>query len=335
MSNHEDSKHDPEVARQDSPSDDAIARLMNLAGPREAVPADVERRVHDRVKDEWLRSVSRGRRLRWAVPLTLAASLLVAIALNYRTPDVSPEVVPRAIATIARINGSADLSGKHLSVGESVFAGDTITTAVGQGVSLTMNRNLSLRIAAGTTVTIQTLDDVILASGRLYVDSGEAASPDRNITIRTEAGFATDIGTQFGVSYLRDAMSVAVREGIVDVTAQSESYTAGSGDRLVLKPDSGVVFDRIPVHDDSWNWAVDLAPAFDIDNRSLLDFLNWAARETGKGLEFADNDVRMAAMRTMLRGSVTDFTPVEALESVLATTGFEYQMDDRRIAISE
>jgi ferric-dicitrate binding protein FerR (iron transport regulator) len=335
MSNHEDSKHDPEGGRQNLHSDDAIARLMYLAGPREAVPADVERRVHDSVKNEWRRSIRRGRTVRWVVPLALAASLVVAIALSYRTPEVSPEAVPRPIATIARINGNADLSGKQLSVGDSVFAGDTITTAVGEGVSLTMNRNLSLRIAAGTTVTIETLDEVELVSGRLYVDSGEAIYPDRHITIHTEAGFATDIGTQFGVSYLRDAMSVAVREGIVDVTAQSEFYTARSGDRLVLKPDSDVVFERIPVYDDSWSWAVALAPAFEIDNRSLFDFLTWAARETGKGLVFADNDVRMAAMRTTLRGSVADFTPVEALESVLATTGFEYQIEDRRIGIGE
>jgi ferric-dicitrate binding protein FerR (iron transport regulator) len=182
---------------------------------------------------------------------------------------------------------------------------------------------------------MESVDTVTLASGRLYVDSGEAVYRNRHITIRTDAGIAKDVGTQFGVSYTGDAMSVSVREGKVDVSAESESYTAESGDRLVLAPDSEVVFGRISRYDDSWDWAVALAPGFDIHNRSLVDFLDWAARETGKDLVFANNDVRLAAMGTTLRGSVADFTPSEAIESVLATTGFEYRMDNRRIAIGE
>lgn len=273
--------------------------------------------------------------MRWSVPLAIAASLVIAIALNNRTPDVASPVVLKPIATIARINGSSDLSTNRLSVGDPVYAGDTITTDDGQGISLAMNRNLSLRLDAGTTVTIDSIDEVTLASGRIYADSGQAIYPDRHITIVTDAGIAKDIGTQFAVGYLKDEMSIAVREGVVDVSARDESYTAESGDRLILQPDSDVVFERISKYDESWDWAVSLAPAFNIHNRSVFDFLNWVARETGKELSFADKDVRAATMRTILRGSVEGFTPSEAIESALATTQFEYHMDEGRIAIGD
>lgn len=156
------------------------------------------------------------------------------------------------------------------------------------------------------------------------------------MTITTDAGVATDVGTQFAVAYRQGEMSVAVREGQVDVSGRNRSWTAESGDRIVLRPDSDVVFERVARYGDYWHWAVALAPAFDINNRPLHDFLEWAARETGKQLEYANDDVRRAAMRTVLRGSsVADLTPSEALQAVLPTTQFGFRIDERQITIGE
>jgi hypothetical protein len=91
--------------------------------------------------------------------------------------------------------------------------------------------------------------------------------------------------------------------------------------------------DAVEPHDPYWNWTTALAPVFDIENKSLLDFLRWAARETGRELIFEDNELRMSAMRTDLHGSVADFAPLEALESVLATTNFHYRILADRIVI--
>ena len=41
----------------------------------------------------------------------------------------------------------------------------------------------------------------------------------------------------------------------------------------------------------------------------------------------------MSAMRTDLHGSVEDFEPLEAVESVLATTRFRYRLEADRIVI--
>jgi hypothetical protein len=128
-------------------------------------------------------------------------------------------------------------------------------------------------------------------------------------------------------------MKVAVREGKVDVSGHRDSYTAEEGDLLILQPNDGVVFDKVPAYDSSWDWAEALAPAFDIENRSVLDFLKWAARETGKELVFENEDVRKAAMVSYLSGSVSGFTPAEAVDSVMPTTNFEHRIDAQRITI--
>ncbi|HWM27168.1 MAG TPA: STN domain-containing protein, partial [Woeseiaceae bacterium] len=99
-------------------------------------------------------------------------------------------------------------------------------------------------------------------------------------------------------------------------------------------PNDDVVFDKLAPYDSSWKWAEGLAPAFDIENRTLLDFLKWASRETGRELVFEDDITRMYAMGTRLHGSVSNFTPSEALESVLPTTRFKYRLNARQIIIS-
>ncbi|HET6629810.1 MAG TPA: FecR family protein [Woeseiaceae bacterium] len=340
MSNDDDSKYEAGGRGGGAPADDPIAKLIHLAGPRGTVPAAIERRVHDRVRTEWRRSIVRGRTLRWGIPLALAASVVIAVTVAYRTPDEAPRAVLTPVATIVRINGApaaaANRPSPGLLVGGRLYAGDTIATAAGQGISLRMNGNLSLRVAGETTLRIDSADAVTLASGRVYADSGEGMERAGALTVTTDAGVATDVGTQFAVAYRRGEMSVAVREGQVDVSGHNRSWTADSGDRLVLRPNSGVTFERVAKYGDYWDWAVALAPAFDINNRPLHEFLEWAARETGKQLEYASDDVRRAAMLTDVRGaSVADLTPSEALQAVLPTTHFDFRIDERRIVIGE
>jgi hypothetical protein len=64
-----------------------------------------------------------------------------------------------------------------------------------------------------------------------------------------------------------------------------------------------------------------------------MEFLNWAARESGMELVFEDDELRMAAMRTDLHGSIASFTPLEAIASVLATTSFRHRIESGRIYI--
>ena len=108
---------------------------------------------------------------------------------------------------------------------------------------------------------------------------------------------------------------------------------AVAGERLRIDASGDAVVGAVESHTDFWAWATELAPPFDIENKSLLDFLRWAARETGRELVFEDQDLRMSAMRTDLHGSVAGFQPMEAIESVLATTSFRYRIEPDRIII--
>ncbi|MGB5337065.1 MAG: FecR family protein, partial [Woeseiaceae bacterium] len=222
------------------------------------------------------------------------------------------------------------------ALGDPIYEGMTIETSQGQGMSFLLARNESLRLAENSSLRIDASDQFTLLRGRVYADTGEFVYRDGGLRIDTEFGAVTDIGTQFAVSIDDNLLDVAVREGRVDIRSDEHAHAhhvAMSGERVRLRPQGEVAVDTLALTDDYWNWTTDLAPTFDIEGRSLMDFLKWAARESGRILFFEDAELRMAAMRTDLHGSISDFGPLEAIESVLPTTRFRYRIEADRIVI--
>jgi ferric-dicitrate binding protein FerR (iron transport regulator) len=331
--------------------DDAtMERLLRLAGPRARIPADIEARVYERVRREWQTAsqppdgarvyrhvrrewqtdTTRRRYRRWAVPVALAASVVLAVTLLLQQPPSAPARL--AIGTVARVVDAA-ASGALPAAGQPVYAGDVLTTGPGQKLSVVINNAVSLRLDQDTTLAAMAGDEFRLESGRVYADTSDFMYRDHSLVMHTPMGTVTDVGTQFSVQLAAENLDVAVREGRVDVSRGAEEFVAVAGERLRLRENDTAEMGAVAPHDPFWDWTASLAPVFDIENKSLLDFLRWAARETGRELVFEDNELRMSAMRTDLHGSVEDFEPLEAVESVLATTNFRYRLEADRIVI--
>ena len=342
-----------ETDNPDNPGrdDETMARLVRLSGGRSPIPSDIESRVYERVESEWRASSTRPEssrvydevhrswkkqdrlngRMRWAMPLAIAASALLAIAVIIQPTPELPSIVP--VGAVAKVSRSEGVTGLP-SVGRKVYPGERLSTGPGEGISVTLTTAESLRIDENSELLVEALDRFKLVNGRVYADSGDFMYRDRHLIVETALGEVTDIGTQFSVAVADESLEVAVREGRVDVKRGTEAVTAVAGERMRLTAGSiEPQLQRIEPHDEFWGWTSELAPVFDIENKSLLDFLRWAARETGRELVFEDQDLRMAAMRTDLHGSVSDFAPIEAVESVLATTSFKYRIERDRIII--
>jgi ferric-dicitrate binding protein FerR (iron transport regulator) len=330
--------------------DETMQRLLRLAGPRAAIPDEIEARVYDRVRREWQASskppesarvykhvrrewekgAARRRYRRWALPVALAASVVLAVTIVLQPPPMAPERI--AIGTVAKLVGDT-ASGALPAIGEPIYAGEVLTTGAGQKLSVVINNVESLRLDQNTTLAVLAKDEFRLESGRVYADTGDFMYRDRGLIINTAMGSVTDVGTQFAVQVAAERLDVAVREGRVDVSHGTNEFVAVAGERLRLVQDDEPLVVTVAPHDSFWNWTASLAPVFDIEDKSLLDFLRWAARETGRELVFEDNELRMSAMRTDLHGSVENFEPLEAVESVLATTNFHYRIQPDRIII--
>ena len=326
----------------------ALARLLRLAGPRAEIPENTESRVYakvfsewqasthapddarvyDRVHRSWKKQALRSWMLRWTLPLAAAASaVLIAIVVT------QPEPVPAVgVGTVAKVISPVP-GDSALLMGDEIYPGMTIETGAGQGYSFLLARNESLRLGESSTLRVESGDQFTLLRGRVYADTGEFVYRDGGLRIDTTFGAVTDIGTQFAVSLQDSYLDVAVREGRVDVRQDTHKFIAMSGERLALQDQGRVEMTELSMTDPFWNWTTDLAPTFDIEGKSLLEFLKWAARESGRILFFEDSDLRMEAMRIDLHGSIENFGPLEAISSVLATTAFSYHVEPDRIVI--
>ena len=319
--------NDDKQNKQPDDSNDTLIALLKLAGPSAEIDRDIEARVYANVRREWGRGKTWSRPARWAVPLALAASILIAFGLN--ESDNAPKA--RAIGAVTVVTGGAQTAG--FDVGDNIYTGDVLDTSSRQGMSVLLADDISLRIDADTLLRADSASEFTLLAGRVYIDTGDRIYSDRHVTVTTASGTATDIGTQFSVRLDSADMSVAVREGQVDLKEGGRIHNAMRGDKVTVRPGKDAQFDAVSVRGEEWDWAVALAPTFDIENRSLLEFLKWVSRETGMELNIESDTTRMETMRPRLHGSVDGMTPLEALEAVLATTQFEYSIDGDIITI--
>lgn len=325
-----------------------LANLLKLAGERPEIPLNVESRVYHRVQQEWQastqepssdkvyaevhkswrRSFSLARLLRWLVPIGAAASAVLAMMLLSQPEPISRSSVA-TIASVIAPTPSTDLYAE----GTAVYAGDTLETGPGGGLSLLLARNATLRIDENTRFRVDESDRFTLLSGRIYADTGEFIYRDGGLSIDTPFGVVRDIGTQFAISADTGALDVAVREGRVELAYDSTALTAKMGERMTLAHGETPAVSVLDTHDEYWDWITDLTPAFDMSNKSLLDFLKWAARETGRELRFESDESRMFAMRTDVHGSISGLTPDEALEAILSTTTLEYRIELHKVVL--
>lgn len=329
---------------------DALARLLKLGGPRAEIPRGLELRTYELVRREWKASTKqpnsvkiykkvrrawrRDARLdtlmRWALPMGGVAAAVLAIFVLIQ--PVPPPAV--AVATVSKVLASSAATDPYLP-GRTLYAGETVKTGSGEGLSLLLARSESLRIDENTQIRIDAKDRFTLMNGRIYVDTGQFVYRDGGLRIETTFGSVTDVGTQFSVSSKYQSVDVAVREGRVDISDDNTAHVVVVGERITLKRNMAPSVSAIGARDEYWSWVTDLAPDYDVNNGSLFDFLEWVARETGRRLVFESDELRMAAMREDIHGEISNLSPDDALRAVLPTTSLRYRIEEDEIVIEQ
>ncbi|HET7925037.1 MAG TPA: FecR family protein [Rhodanobacteraceae bacterium] len=316
---------DPEVERER-----LLRQLFARAEPRPQPPASHTEEIRRAVLAEW--DAVTGRRVwrkRAAFGAVAAAALWAAFVYVGGGPE--PSVSTALVARVEQVQGVVTTaSGARLGAGSGVVAGARLDSGEGQ-IALRLASGGSLRIAPRSRVVLVGGDEAELLAGVLYFDS--EAQRASEFAVLTELGRVRDVGTQFLVRLDDERLDVGVREGLVNVTRGAISDTAAAGERLVAtQASNGLRRDSIPTVGDDWEWAERLAPPFDINGRTLGEFLAWFEAQTGRTVVFADAAVERVKRAAVLSGSV-DLPPMQKLSAVLAVNDLTYVLDGDRVVI--
>lgn len=312
---------------------DVIGELIRQAGRREN-PSQEE---FDRVFAAATAALDhklRRRRRRFAF-MGIAATLILGLAVGIVVSNL-PKTATQSLAAVDRIVGPADfaVSGNSnwLALPDDnphLPAGSRLRTGPASRIGLLMNNGVSLRLAEATIVQFVAPGHIDLVDGKIYADAG-AASGERDgvkrIIVDTGAGTTWDVGTQFEVLYVDDLYRLRVREGQVHLEQPSRSLSSEAGEQLSIDAAQTVRRDRIAKDDADWLWAESVAPDPIIDTRPVTALLDWVSRQTGRDVAFTSFEVEIQAATTILHGSVQFLEPLEALETMLATTDLDYTL---------
>jgi len=285
-----------------------VERMLALAGPRDAVPSERLDRMRAAVHHAWTESVPkfqgqtpwhRTRLFFWTLVATAAAAAAV-IAIVRTHPG----------ATIAK---HADPSARAVE----------IRTGPAERKSLRLGKGGELRVDASSVVTLTEGGQIDISKGALYLDSKGAALP----AVITPAGTITDIGTRFEVRLVDGNTRVRVRDGKVRLAQASTVSEVGASEELVARADESTSRRRVDPFGAQWAWVTRAAPRFDLEGKSLGNFLDWIEHEGGWTVTFASPALERNARSTLLHGSVEHWSTTEALDAILQSCGLAHRVD--------
>jgi len=320
--------------------DPGVERMLTHALATQPMSEESLERLREVVAREWRaatdtieRSIPSWRS-RW-VALAAAAALAAVSAGLWLT---KPSVQAVSIGSMTRLaaDGLEVRSGffqqRRLKSGDSLRVGDRVTT--GGPLLVTLARGGTLRIAAGTSLSITGSAELALERGRIYLDIPPESSAVTPLRVATSAGVVEHVGTEFEVMSDDRAVRVRVREGRIRFLGPADTIMADAGTELLATPDKPIARRSIDTYGGDWLWTAALAPDYEIEGRSLIGFLAWVSRELGRPLDFSDARARQIADRTILHGSVHDETPLDAMSNVLAATSLTYEIRGDTIWVS-
>jgi ferric-dicitrate binding protein FerR (iron transport regulator) len=310
--------------------DEELGALLRAAGRRDAPPPDVAAAIRAAAHAEWR---ERRRRAGYALAAGIGVLAVAAAAvLAVRAPAPTG-------ATVARLERAGDgvetrapgAAWAPRPAGASLVDGEEVRTGARGGAALAWSTGASVRLDANSSVTLRA-ERSVLDAGAIYVD-GDAANGRGAPAVGTPLGVVQHLGTRYEVRYSPAGLRVTVRDGRIAIANGPAPVEAATGERLTVAPDGLLARERVPAFGADWAWLDALAPGYAIDGRTVADFVDWAARETGRVPEYATPEAREVARRVVLRGSIDGLSPEAALPAVLTTTRLDAVVRDRRVVV--
>ncbi|MEJ0100757.1 MAG: FecR domain-containing protein [Pseudomonadota bacterium] len=312
-------------------TDGALRRGLQVA----PLSTEAMARIRAATEQEWRATTSTPQRSRHVMRRAAAAIVVLAIAGALMVGRFGGDT-GAVIGKLERADqpGAVEHHWLHdhpLDNGAALHAGQRVEVQGGARIALAGAG--SLRLAPGTRVKILSAHLLKLIDGSIYLDMPPTPGSQFEFSAQTPAGTFTHVGTQFLLAVHAGQTELQVREGSVRWHSDKGDVLAESGTQLIIDADGKATRTQVVTTGTTWSWAEGLAPIFEIENRSLTEFLQHVARETGRTLVFANGAVESRSATTQLHGSIDEMAPVDALATVMATTSLRFTLGGNSIRI--
>lgn len=323
---------------RDAPREGAAEQALREGLKVNVLSAEAMQRIRQATEQEW-RSASRPPARRRSRIVAVAAAIVgVTAAASWAWFAMSPGAEGAVLGQVAVVNSPGLFEVKRFAADDSLDAGSSLN--VGQRLDargdaiVTIAEGGNLRIARASAVEIHDSDAIRISRGEVYVDIPPGSHAASSFRVLTSAGEFSHVGTQFAVLIADGQARLRVREGQVVWHAAAGDSTVDAGTEVIIDQQGKATHRKIATAGRDWAWTEAMAPDFVIENRPLLEFLQWFARETGRKLEI-DDQSRQQAAAILMHGSVKGLTVTEALSAVMSTTTtLNYQLPEGVIRVS-
>jgi len=321
--------------------DVSLEPLFRNIAARPEPPADVKQAIYRHVLNDWKKLRAHKKRRKSVVYWSAAASVLFALLLSplmFQPQDAARDA--EALGIVEHYKGAVSVfqETKRIQLSSRdkafpLFSGQSLRTAANSGLSINWGSGSTIRIDQNTELRLRSNTEIELVNGQIYVDIPTVPGrtrPSVNLQVITRLGSIRHIGTQFMVSSDAASVKVKVREGNVSIDNNKQVFVTSKGQQATLSESDKISHDTVLTYGPDWQWVEKLAPVFVLDGHSLMEFLTWIGRETGKEILFKTPAAENIAIKTVVHGSV-DEEPLQALKLVLQTNDLSWYEQDGKI----
>jgi ferric-dicitrate binding protein FerR (iron transport regulator) len=210
-----------------------------------------------------------------------------------------------------------------------VRIGEWIETGDAARVALRLDDGTSVRLDTRSRARALSAHEIELAAGAVYVDTGIESG---RVVVRTPLATARDLGTQFEVRLIDEALRLRVRTGVVELNEGGRLISGRAGTEITLTA-AAAVSRPIAVHGSDWHWASRLAPEVPMEGASLNAYLQQVAHEQAWALEYADSALARDADDIILHGSVSNLAPHDGVGVAVAASGLQHRLENGTLEV--
>jgi hypothetical protein len=315
-------------------TNDGIEALLKVAGKRLQPKESVKNEVYANVYAVW-KQQNQSRLYQNRVFL-VAASLFTFIGFYafyfLNIEDTNP--LNKSIMLSGQIQVSHNQSDWNFLQRNGVLqAGDSIKTSNHNRLLVELNNGNVFRLDENSRIQLINENEINLQAGQIYIESNESIA-NNQLIIETDFGSIKHIGTQYNVKLSPDNIDVSVRKGKVMMHTNSVDKEILFGHALSVDKLGKNNVTKITSFDSTWDWTQKISPIFDIQDKSIKQYLIWVSNETGYPIQWNGSGTENAANKVSLSGSIKGISPLESLDVILPTTNFNYKISQDVLHIS-